>query len=74
MGQLSPISFADARRKLIALGFAEYSQVGSHVKFVKSEPGGTRTVIAPKHHEIAVGTLRSMLRQAGVSVDEWIGA
>jgi predicted RNA binding protein YcfA (HicA-like mRNA interferase family) len=71
LGQLNPVSFADARRKLIAAGFLETSKVGSHVKFAKSVDGGVRAAIVPKHREIAVGTLRSVLRQAGISTDSW---
>jgi predicted RNA binding protein YcfA (HicA-like mRNA interferase family) len=71
LGQLRPISFADARRKLIAAGFTEVSQVGSHVKFAKAIEDGLRTTIVPNHREIAVGTIRSILRQAGLSVDDW---
>ena len=64
---LSPISFADARRKMLSAGFVESTTVGSHVKFIRF----ARTAIVPKHREIKVGTLRSILRQAGLSVDEW---
>jgi predicted RNA binding protein YcfA (HicA-like mRNA interferase family) len=49
-------------------GFKEKSQKGSHVKFVK----GARTVIIPMHKEIARGTLRSILMQAGISIDEFL--
>lgn len=71
MAPLNPLSYADTRRKLIAAGFLEVNQVGSHVKFAKSMEAGARTAIVPKHREISVGTLRSILRQAGISTDEW---
>ncbi len=71
MGQLNPLSYADTRRKLVSAGFEEVGQAGSHVKFAKTVEGGTRTAIVPKHREISVGTLRSILRQAGISTDEW---
>jgi predicted RNA binding protein YcfA (HicA-like mRNA interferase family) len=56
---------------LHAAGFAEVGQSGAHVKFAKRTSGGTRTAIVPKHREIAIGTLRSILRQAGLSHDEF---
>jgi predicted RNA binding protein YcfA (HicA-like mRNA interferase family) len=31
-----------------------------------------RTVVVPKHREIAVGTLRGILFQAGITVEEFI--
>ena len=41
------------------------------MKFVKGTGLGVRTAIVPRHPEIAVGTLRSILRQAGLTSDEW---
>ena len=32
---------------------------------------GTRTVIVPDHREVAIGTLRSILRQAGLTPNEF---
>jgi predicted RNA binding protein YcfA (HicA-like mRNA interferase family) len=71
LGQLNPLSFSDVRRKLTSAGFSEISQVGSHVKFAKVDGGVLRTAIVPKHREIAIGTLRSILRQSGISTEEW---
>jgi len=68
---LKPISFADARRKLQSAGFEVVSQSGSHVKFAKQTSEGIRTAIVPFKREVPVGTLRSALRQAGISDDEW---
>jgi predicted RNA binding protein YcfA (HicA-like mRNA interferase family) len=31
-----------------------------------------RTVVVPKHKEIAVGTLRGILFQAGITVEEFV--
>lgn len=42
------------------------SQKGSHRKFKK----GDRVVIVPMHPEIAKGTLKSILQQAGMSLEE----
>ena len=52
-------------------GFFEVGQRGSHVKFAKSTEIGTFTTVVPRHREVAVGTLRSILRQAGLTADEW---
>ncbi len=71
MAPLSPLPYRDVKRKLEAAGFIEKGQKGSHVKFAKETPGGLRTAIVPQHRELAVGTLRSILRQAGLSVEEF---
>jgi predicted RNA binding protein YcfA (HicA-like mRNA interferase family) len=59
------------KRKLEAAGFSEVNQTGSHLKFAKTTTEGTRTTIVPKHREVAAGTLRSILRQAGLSEREF---
>jgi predicted RNA binding protein YcfA (HicA-like mRNA interferase family) len=40
---------------------------GSHVKFINTSASGTKVVIVPKLREIATGTLRSIVRQMGIS-------
>ena len=51
-------------------GFVQVSQKGSHVK-MRHVDG--RTAIVPNHRELAQGTLRSILRQAGLSAEEFFG-
>lgn len=68
---LRPLPFREVRRKLLAAGFTEVSQRGSHVKFARVTAAGTQTAIVPAHREIATGTLRSALRQAGIAPDEF---
>ena len=51
----------------MAAGWVEVGATGSHVKFAQLSAGGTHTAKVPKHREIALGTLRSILRQAGIS-------
>jgi predicted RNA binding protein YcfA (HicA-like mRNA interferase family) len=59
------------KRRLEAAGFVVHSQRGSHVKFIREDPEGLRVVIVPAHREVAVGTLRSVLRQAGLTPEEF---
>jgi predicted RNA binding protein YcfA (HicA-like mRNA interferase family) len=66
---LKPLPFREVKRKLLAAGFSIVSQKGSHVKFFKTTSEGNRLV--PKHREIAVGTLHSILNQAGLSPEEF---
>lgn len=68
---MKPLSFREIRRKLLKAGFFEIGQTGSHVKFVKITNEGIRTAVVPRHREVAVGTLRSILRQAGLSENEF---
>ncbi len=68
---LRPLPFREVKRKLEAAGFTEVSQKGSHVKFARDTVEGTRTTTVPRHREVATGTLRSILRQAGLDADEF---
>ncbi len=68
---LKPLPYREVRRKLEKAGFARISQKGSHVKFVRYGDDGVRTVTVPHHREITVGTLRSILRQAGLTPNEF---
>jgi len=67
----NPMPYREVTRKLRRAGFAEVSQRGSHVKFARYSEEGTRTTIVPRRREVPIGTLRSILRQAGLSVGEF---
>jgi predicted RNA binding protein YcfA (HicA-like mRNA interferase family) len=68
---LRPLPYREVKRKLEAAGYAQVSQKGSHVKFIRQTDEGTRTAIVPRHREVAIGTLRSIMRQAGLVPDEF---
>ena len=68
---LKPLPYREVKRKLENNGFREVSQKGSHVKFIKESSNEIRTTIVPHHKEIAIGTLRSILRQACISIEEF---
>lgn len=71
MGRLKPLPFRIVKRRLEAAGFVEASQKGSHIKFVRRTGDVVDTAIVPMRHEIAVGTLRSILSQAHITAEEW---
>jgi len=54
------------------LGFRVTRQRGSHVMMKKNTPEGEVGCAIPLHDELAVGTLRGILRQAKVSVDDFM--
>ena len=68
---MKPLAFREVKRKLEAAGFLVVTQSGSHIKFAKTTAEGTRTATVPKHREVAAGTLRSILRQAGISAEDF---
>ena len=64
------ISGAEALKALERLGFSITRQAGSHVRLAR----GNRRVTVPMHSHLVVGTLQSILRQAGISVEEFVNA
>jgi predicted RNA binding protein YcfA (HicA-like mRNA interferase family) len=67
--RLPRISGDDAARALERAGFQRISQRGSHLK-LRSDAG--RVVVVPLHRELAAGTLRSIIRQSGLSVEDFL--
>jgi predicted RNA binding protein YcfA (HicA-like mRNA interferase family) len=71
LGRLKPQPFREIKRRLDAVGFVETSQKGSHVKFVRRSGEVVDTAIVPNKREIPVGTLRSILSQAHIDLEDW---
>jgi predicted RNA binding protein YcfA (HicA-like mRNA interferase family) len=68
------VSGAEAVKALRRLGFFVDRQRGSHCVMKKITPDGERGCVIPMHREIALGTLRSALKMAGVSPEEFSDA
>ncbi len=68
MPKLPHISGAQAIKIFERLGFVVMRQSGSHIVLRKGSAG----CVVPNHKELKVGTLAGILRQAGVSVDEFL--
>ena len=62
------ISGIEAIKALERLGFSVVRQRGSHIVLRKGSSG----CVVPNHHELKVGTLSGILKQAGISPDEFI--
>ena len=56
---------------LYRAGFSIISQRGSYIKLHKKVGAKNYTAIVPNHKEIAIGTFKSILRQAGMSKEEF---
>jgi len=72
MPKLRRMSGQEAIRVLGRLGFEKIRQRGSHVVLKKQTPEGAVGCVVPLHRELAIGTLRGILRQAGVTPDEFM--
>ena len=70
MPKLPRVSGAEVIRALERLGFKAVRQRGSHVVLRRGAAG----CVVPNHRELKTGTLAGVLRQAGVSTDEFTAA
>ncbi|WP_414619345.1 type II toxin-antitoxin system HicA family toxin [Calothrix sp. CCY 0018] len=70
MSQLPVISGAECIKALEKVNYFVDRQRGSHIILIREEPRTTVTV--PNHKELDKGTLRAIIRQAGLSVDEFL--
>lgn len=70
MGRLGNISGKDAAKAFAKAGWQVMGQVGSHL--VMTKPGIRTNLSIPQHKELSIGTLRALIRAAGMSVEEFI--
>ncbi|MGA1824142.1 MAG: type II toxin-antitoxin system HicA family toxin [bacterium] len=70
MSKLPRISGQKCVKALLKVGFYLKRQEGSHIIMRRDEPFGQ--VVVPDHKELDRGTLRAIMRQAGISVKEFI--
>jgi predicted RNA binding protein YcfA (HicA-like mRNA interferase family) len=71
LGRLPVISCRSLVRALSKAGYVVDRQKGSHLVLRQEHPPFRRLTV-PDHKEIAKGTLRAIVRQAGLTVDELI--
>lgn len=69
MSRLANVTSRECIAALQRAGFEVVRQVGSHIILRK----GTYTPVVPSHPgKIKPGTMRSIIRQAGMTVDEFL--
>ena len=70
MGRFGNVSGKDAVKAFERAGWIRIGQVGSHL--MMSKPNIRVNLSIPQHKELATGTLRSLIRNAGLSVDDFV--
>jgi predicted RNA binding protein YcfA (HicA-like mRNA interferase family) len=70
MHKLPVISGAEAVKAFERAGWRQDRQRGSHVVLLKQDHAASLSV--PQHKELAPGTLRSLIRAAEMTVDEFV--
>jgi predicted RNA binding protein YcfA (HicA-like mRNA interferase family) len=70
MSRLPRVSGRECISALQKAGFMVKRQEGSHIVLRRQEPFSQ--VVVPDHSELDRGTLRAIIRQSGLSVDEFV--
>ena len=70
--KLPVISGKNTIQVLQRLGFVTVRQHGSHIVLKRQTSEGEITCVVPLYRELAVGTLRNILRQAKVTAEEFL--
>lgn len=68
MPKLPCVSGAKVAKALERLGFIRQRQRGSHLVMRR----GSTVCVVPMHREVDQGTLRGVLRQAGISPEQFV--
>jgi predicted RNA binding protein YcfA (HicA-like mRNA interferase family) len=69
--KLPVVSGVDVVKALARIGYELDHQTGSHLILRRREPPHLRITV-PNHKEIAKGTLRAIIRDSGLTVEEFL--
>lgn len=70
MPRLPPVNWQDAVRAFGGAGWQHDRTRGSH--YIMTRPGRPGLLSVPRHDPIKRGTLRKLIREAGLTVDEFL--
>lgn len=72
MSKLPVVSGKQLCKLFKKIGYDIDHQTGSHIILRNTNPPYRRLTV-PNHNEIAKGTLRAIIRQAGITIEEFDG-
>jgi len=70
MSRLANISGREASKAFLCAGWEVVGQVGSHL--VLAKPNIRVNLSIPLHKELSIGTLRALIRAAGMTIEEFL--
>ena len=70
MSILPRVSGREVVKALLKVGYEQDRQRGSHI-ILRQVAAPHRRLVVPDHNEVAKGTLRAIIRQAGLTVEEF---
>jgi predicted RNA binding protein YcfA (HicA-like mRNA interferase family) len=72
MARLPILSARKIIKALSKVNFEIISQKGSHIKMKRWIDDEVKVVIIPNFNEVPIGTLRSIIRQSGLNIDDFL--
>lgn len=72
MAKLPSVSGSRLVRALKRAGFVELRQKGSHVSLERVTPERTYRTVVPVHETVHKGTLARILKQAGLTIEQFL--
>jgi predicted RNA binding protein YcfA (HicA-like mRNA interferase family) len=72
MPNINNLSGKDVIKTLELFGFMQIRQKGSHIILKKKTPSGEIGCVVPNHKDLALGTIKGILRQAKIQIDDFI--
>lgn len=72
MSRLPVVSGRELVKALHKIGYELDRQRGSHI-ILRQAVAPHRRIVVPNHDPVAKGTLRAIVREAGITVEELIG-
>jgi predicted RNA binding protein YcfA (HicA-like mRNA interferase family) len=71
---MPPLPVLSAKETVSAFERLGWTVVRSGNHIIMARPGATAVLSIPSHREVSTGTLRKLIRAAGVTVDEFVEA
>jgi predicted RNA binding protein YcfA (HicA-like mRNA interferase family) len=71
LSKLPSISGREAVRAFERIGYEQDRQRGSHI-VLRHRDVPHRRLVVPEHKSLAKGTLRALIRESGLTVDEFV--
>jgi len=72
MPNLKNLSGKDVIKTLESFGFEQLRQKGSHIILIKKTESGKIGCVVPNHKDIKFGTLKGILKQANISLKDFL--
>lgn len=71
MPPIKPLSYRDVIKKLRKLGFVFRRATGGSHEIWWNEKT-KKTCVVPHHREVKIGTIKSIIKQAGINVEKFV--